>query len=700
MSKITFQYIWVEKYRCFDNAEFNFSAKHQFHYDKDTNVLTHKDHSEDYVDNFFDENIDLTVVVGNNGAGKTTLIKMICENIPEGCGGIQTNCIVVVQVDNKLICYYYLNSRKEDELKELSVHSSTDTNILCINLAKQKTYNEKTVFEENLNFTAAYFPQLFQFSKLYGIDNIQTNTNVRFIRLTQTLDHSDYREQLYGVEDLSTSWILHEQHNETLSKFLDNQDTKLPEDSTISYFHYNFEKQIDFFCNYMKKKKADCIIPFRQPNYVEVSIDTDVSKVLIELKEDKSNNKVSEDEKKEIRLMVLKFWNEKNRMTRNLHIELSKGIILNCIRSLASLQTNNQKLFDIIVSVMRNISDSSNLTIYDKCRQLLNNLRIEIDVNKRLEPFKSDFFNDYIKKHLSFLEFIDTFKYQGDNPLFVNSFTISLEETDVSANHLHLNVLCGIEKFYNEYKKIAGWHDFLHFSWGLSSGEMALLNIYSRFFSIAKKESNDKYILTIDRNSICKVENALIFIDEADMLLHPEWQQKYINSFLSFLKDIYAGTHLQIIVATHSPSMLSDIPKQNVIYLCSKRNDEGKWKYFVDDSTKHAETFGANIFRLYNDAFFLKEGAIGAFAEKKITKLLKMIDDSANENAEEIQKLIRLIGDPFLKTKVETYFLSKLNQEEKPIQQRVLENEIAWLTQKLDALKAMEDVEENSNGEN
>ncbi len=47
MSKITFQYIWVEKYRCFDNAEFNFSAKHQFHYDKDTNVLTHEDHSED-----------------------------------------------------------------------------------------------------------------------------------------------------------------------------------------------------------------------------------------------------------------------------------------------------------------------------------------------------------------------------------------------------------------------------------------------------------------------------------------------------------------------------------------------------------------------------------------------------------------------------------------------------------------------------
>ena len=77
MAKLTLQYIWVEKYGCFENAEFNFSAKHHFHYDKETNTLTHEDHSKDYVEGFFGENVDLTAVVGNNGAGKTTVLDLI-----------------------------------------------------------------------------------------------------------------------------------------------------------------------------------------------------------------------------------------------------------------------------------------------------------------------------------------------------------------------------------------------------------------------------------------------------------------------------------------------------------------------------------------------------------------------------------------------------------------------------------------------
>ena len=48
-----------------------------FHYDKETNTLTHEDHSKDYVEGFFGENVDLTAVVGNNGAGKTTMLELI-----------------------------------------------------------------------------------------------------------------------------------------------------------------------------------------------------------------------------------------------------------------------------------------------------------------------------------------------------------------------------------------------------------------------------------------------------------------------------------------------------------------------------------------------------------------------------------------------------------------------------------------------
>lgn len=700
MTNLTFQYIWVEKYRCFDNMEFNFSAKHYFHYDKDENTLTYENHSEDYVDDFFGENIDMTAVIGNNGSGKTSFIKTICENFVDGCGGVQTNCIVVMQVNAKLKCYYYLNARKNDELRTLRFISPIESDIPCFNLAEQKTHNGNTVYEANKESKATYFPQLFEFGKLFRMENVQTKSNMRFIRLTQTLDHADYSDELYGVTDLSTSRILWIKHDETLSEFLSDKDEKLPKDSCMAYFHYNFANQINFFCNYMKTKETNCIIPFKRPDYVVVSIEADITDALIELKKERRDYRMNEEDQKQIRMLVLRFWNKETGMTKDLYTELSKGIIANCIRSIASLQTDNQKLYDIIVTAMKNTSENSESPIGYRCRQFLEELRFEIDIKRRLEPFNTTFLIDYINRSRSFLEFVESFKSQGSNSHFVKSFTVSLEETDASANHLNLNILCGIEKFYKKYREIAEWRDFLHFSWRLSSGEMALLNVYSRFFSIAKNISDDKdqYSLTIDQNSHQKVENALIFIDEADMLFHPEWQQKYINSLLPFLRDIYSGTHLQVIIATHSPVILSDIPKQNVIYLNSVRNDEGKLEYSVDDPSRHTETFGANIFRLFNDAFFLKEGAIGEFAEEKLKELLKMIDHSAKEKTDTIQKLIRLIGDPFLKAKVETYFLSKLDQNEE-LKQQLIEKEIAWLNQKLAVIK-VKDGKGDMNGKN
>ena len=141
------------------------------------------------------------------------------------------------------------------------------------------------------------------------------------------------------------------------------------------------------------------------------------------------------------------------------------------------------------------------------------------------------------------------------------------------------------------------------------------------------------------------------------MLLHPEWQQKYIKALINFFSIIYENKYIQLIISTHSPIFLSDIPKQNVIYLTENENG----KAVVDDNAKHNETFGANIYKLFNDAFFLKEGSIGEFAEEKIKELLKLIDNSANQEKEKIKSMINIIGDQFLKSKIERMFYERLN---------------------------------------
>ena len=46
------------------------------------------------------------------------------------------------------------------------------------------------------------------------------------------------------------------------------------------------------------------------------------------------------------------------------------------------------------------------------------------------------------------------------------------------------------------------------------------------------------------------------------------------------------------------------------------------------------ETFGANVFELYGDSFFMEHGLIGEFASEKIMKLASEIDTLVNETKE------------------------------------------------------------------
>lgn len=57
------------------------------------------------------------------------------------------------------------------------------------------------------------------------------------------------------------------------------------------------------------------------------------------------------------------------------------------------------------------------------------------------------------------------------------------------------------------------------------------------------------------------VENSLLLFDEPDTFLHPKWQAKFIPNILKRKIDN------QIIITTHSPSIISDLHKQQLIIL-------------------------------------------------------------------------------------------------------------------------------------
>ena len=275
---------------------------------------------------------------------------------------------------------------------------------------------------------------------------------------------------------------------------------------------------------------------------------------------------------------------------------------------------------------------SSILTISDDCRNIN-------DIDEKL---------DYFFKRMESKTSIDVMPYQ--------EFIKYIHETAfkwISENHgVYFNIpITQIKKFYEKYSIMEQKIPFLQFSWGLSSGETAMIDLYSKFYQIYKSatENNKKY-----PEYACK--DILILIDEADAYFHPQWQRDYVKDTLDVAKQIFEGFNVQIILATHSPIMLSDIPKQNVLYLKKEENAGTK----VVPREERLETFGANIFSLFKDTFFLEGSGIGSFAEERLTDFIAKIHNEENyknnEKIREIERYIGMIGDSFIRKKFESEF--------------------------------------------
>lgn len=164
----------------------------------------------------------------------------------------------------------------------------------------------------------------------------------------------------------------------------------------------------------------------------------------------------------------------------------------------------------------------------------------------------------------------------------------------------------------------------------ISDGESVFLNTFSTIFSILK---NDKY------------DNKIILLDEPDLNLHPELARNFINTLNNIIEKYFVGNSLQLIISTHSPYIVTDVPKESVFNLIDREDYLGEIGLLGSDQRiliRNAEvSFGANIFDLMSDSFFLK-ATIGEFAKEKIIQMSK--DKNLRDS------LQNYIDDPVLKS--------------------------------------------------
>ena len=127
---------------------------------------------------------------------------------------------------------------------------------------------------------------------------------------------------------------------------------------------------------------------------------------------------------------------------------------------------------------------------------------------------------------------------------------------------------------------------------------------------------------------------------------------------LETLPKIFPNKQIQLILTSHSPFLVSDLPKENVIFL-EKEENTGLCKVSKLESMKH--TFGANIHTLLTDSFFMKGGLVGEFAQSKIDEVIKLLDKSKlnEKETEHCEMIISMIGEPIVKTMLRKLLDSK-----------------------------------------
>lgn len=184
--------------------------------------------------------------------------------------------------------------------------------------------------------------------------------------------------------------------------------------------------------------------------------------------------------------------------------------------------------------------------------------------------------------------------------------------------------------------------------YGLSSGERQISGVISNFAyhlvnidSVWKDNYRRKIETHISENTKpsdneesnitpirYKYVNAVF--DEVELYFHPDLQRRFVSYLTSALGNLHLENveGLNILMVTHSPFVLSDLPKTNVLAL-------------GEENTVN-ETFCANIHEMLGNSFFM-DYTIGDVARKKVEEILELYNKfTASNNKRRL--IIRVSG--------------------------------------------------------
>lgn len=181
----------------------------------------------------------------------------------------------------------------------------------------------------------------------------------------------------------------------------------------------------------------------------------------------------------------------------------------------------------------------------------------------------------------------------------------------------------------------------------MSSGERQFMHSISYIIYHIKNLQS-----VTEGNYRIRYHNICLVFDEAELYYHPEYQRSFITNLVEMLSWCHINPHIirgiNILIATHSPFVLSDVPLTNTLYLKDGNVEQ-----------KHKETFCGNIHEMLGENFFL-DYSIGEVARKNVEDIIRLynnrfdkdrIDDNRRqfrENKHRIEYVAAHIADGYL----------------------------------------------------
>ena len=559
-------FIWVQKFRNFDNFGFNLSSSTKFKYDFESNVISKKN-ANAIPENFFGENIkDVIGIIGKNGAGKSNAVELVCKVLKGAKTSLQTDFFIITEENTKFICYHSttLNDRPkanfEIEFKEYDG---------SINPLKVVFFSN--VFDERRNDFDNEVSDI-SVNNLFGRNN--------FLRKDKT---TDFEKQIRLI-------------NSKIFRALNiDLPTKVQLTSKVWINRFNTSMERDVYGRSFESIK-------------------ELKKILRDrIREIRPENKFVHLLRFGFFFELFNNYNRRSRYRDNDN-KIQFKDIEDFIPSLFNLRTEeiSEKLIEFLEFELLNTSTEQIALFMDReeksnADSQLNRLMKQIEFLKNLKFSINSLKIDY--------------NTEGARNRGIEYFTF-----DYKSNHS--------KSFINDYITLFGQLNDFGINWlGISSGHKAYLNLFASLYQELR---------------YTRQENLLLCIDEGDLYLHPKWQIEFFDKLLSVLPAIYSG-NIQLILTSHSPFLLSDLPKQNITIL-----DRDKPGSTLDGTDLSINTFGGNLYDLYSEPFFLGSKRTSDFAYNKIKDLIDFSEkkELTKQEKKEILKVANLLGDEIIQFRI------------------------------------------------